>query len=314
MPLAPTELVSDLELMLRNTAQAKGIGFEAAVLGTVPERIESDPTRLCQILVNLLGNAIKFTEQGGVRLQVGVAAGASHRLVFSISDTGPGLAPEARERVFEPFSQADASTTRRYGGTGLGLTISRHLARLLGGDIELQTIEGHGSTFSLWIPLSVPAPDAAVSGAAATGAREVRDFLEQVRTSGRGGRVLLVEDGADNRALLSFTLGKAGFRVTHAENGQIGSEIALAALANGQPFDVVLMDMQMPVLDGYAATRRLRGADYTGPIIALTAHAMEGDRELCLAAGCTDFLTKPIDRRQLVRTVLDHMEPRKPEA
>ena len=318
LQVSPCEMVSDVVAVMRNTAAEKGIGFDVAYTSKIPAEIETDPTRLRQILMNLVGNAIKFTERGGVRLTTDLIENEQGEMTlrFAVSDTGPGLSPEARERIFESFSQADASTTREYGGTGLGLTISRRLARCLGGDLDVESIEGQGSTFTLTIEVG------ALKGVEMLGypEREKIDpystladdeatpmFLQQVEEEGPGGRILLVEDGEDNRLLVAFTLEKAGFEISHAENGQVGVELVLAARDAGQPFDLIIMDMQMPVMDGYEATRQLRAAGETAPIIALTAHAFAGNRERCLEAGCDDFATKPLSRRQFVTTILSHL-------
>ncbi len=322
LPVSPCEIVNDVVEVMRNAAAEKDIGFDVAYLGKIPVMILTDPTRLRQILINLVGNAIKFTDEGGVRLVVQlIDAGEGNAMLrFSVGDTGPGLSPEAKQRIFASFAQADASTTREFGGTGLGLTISRQLAQFLGGDISLESIEGQGSTFTLTIDAGLLAgvpmldrPDQ--MGLESTVSPEDDDstasFLARVKDEGPGGRILLVEDGEDNRLLIAFTLEKSGFEVTHAENGQAGVELALAARDAGQPFDLIVMDMQMPVMDGYEATRRLREAGDTIIIIALTAHALKGNRERCLEAGCDDFATKPINRRSFVTTILRHLAERK---
>ena len=317
LPVSLLEIVDDVLSVMRQTASNKGIGFDVSYAGKVPATIQTDPTRLRQVLMNLIGNAIKFTEQGGVRLAIEFLGSQedhmSPALQFAVSDTGVGLSPAACDRIFDAFSQADASTTREFGGTGLGLTICKQLAALLGGDVIVESIEGHGSTFTLTIDAGAIAGtclvDATVREAddePAAGPSTVT-FLDGIRQSGARGRVLLVEDGADNRKLISLTLEKGGFEVTCAENGAVGVEVALVASAEGEPFDLILMDMQMPVLDGYGATKKLREAGYERPIIALTAHAMRGDREKCIAAGCDDFATKPLDRRELMMTLISHM-------
>ena len=317
---SPCEVIADIESVMRSVAEEKGIRFEVTYVNQIPSKIETDPTRLRQILMNLVGNAIKFTEKGSVQMSVQLKGEGEDRLLcFAVVDTGRGLSPEAMSRIFESFSQADASTTREFGGTGLGLTISRQLARLLGGDITVESVEGESSTFTLTIQAG------AIAGAEMLDDPSLRDiqpfvlpndpnstmaFLDDVKHSGPRGQILLVEDGEDNRRLISLTLKKSGFDVTHAENGEVGLQVALASRDVGEPFDLILMDMQMPVMDGYEATRRLREEGCDIPIVALTAHAMKGDRERCLAAGCDDFATKPISRRDLLKTVLAHL--RKP--
>ena len=315
---SPFEIMADIESLMRNEAEARELGLEITCEGPIPARIQTDPTRLRQILMNLVGNAIKFTTTGGVRVVSQLDPEAEDRetmLRITVSDTGCGMAPEASARVFDAFAQADASTTRQFGGTGLGLTISKQLAELLGGDIELESIEEQGSTFTLTVAtgpidgipmITDPSEQGTAPSLRSDHTGDTRAFLENVKASDPAVRILLVEDGEDNRRLISFTLEKAGFQVSQAENGQAGAELALAARDAGEPFDVILMDMQMPVMDGYDATRRLREAHLEQPIIALTAHAMSGDRERCLEAGCDAFATKPIQRRELVELILDH--------
>ncbi len=321
--VSPFVVLADIERLMRNSAESKHIALEFSYEGSIPSKIYTDPTRLRQILMNLVGNAVKFTESGGVRivtkLERSAEFGIEGVLHIAVSDTGCGLSPEALERIFDAFSQADASTTRRFGGTGLGLTISRQLAEMLRGDIEVESIEEQGSTFVLTIatgpiggfPLITDPDSQAASGAEEDEESDATEntvvFLRRVQAQSPGVRVLLVEDGADNRRLISFTLKKAGFEVAQAENGEIGVELALAARDAGLPFDVVLMDMQMPVMDGYEATARLRQAGMATPIIALTAHAMSGDRQRCLEAGCDDFATKPIERKPLIRLILHYV-------
>jgi len=217
------------------------------------------------------------------------------------------LTSVAQHKLFNPFTQADASTTRKFGGTGLGLTISKRLAEMLGGDISVRSAQGQGSTFVLTLetgPLDgVPMlEDPREAHGRPAARRPARGAKQRLR-----GRILLAEDAPDSQRLLSFYLRRAGAEVAVAENGKVACEMALAAAAAGTSFDVILMDMQMPALDGYGAAARLRGVGYNGPIIALTAHAMEGDREKCLRAGCDDFATKPIDPATLIETTRQHL-------
>jgi PAS domain S-box-containing protein len=301
----PSQLLSDVASLMRVRAGAKNVTLRLAYDGLMPRTIHSDPIRLRQILINLTGNAIKFTEAGEVRLVARLldAESSEPQLQVEVVDSGIGMTEEQVAKLFRPFSQVDTSASRKHGGTGLGLAISKRLATKLGGDIEVSSVAGKGSTFTVTV---------------ATGSLVGVDVLDdpsesQLSTNPKvmptasrielDCRVLLAEDGPDNQRLVSFLLKKAGAEVAIAENGQIACELALAARAEGRPFDVILMDMQMPVLDGYDATGRLRDAGYSGPILALTANAMSTDRDKCLGAGCDDFVTKPIDRQRLLSLV-----------
>ena len=318
IPTSPCQVVGDIESVMGSGAEEKGVSFEVEYVGKIPASTQTDPTRLRQILMNLVGNAIKFTQRGSVRVKVELLDGEAENatLRFAVSDTGPGLSPDAQERIFNSFSQADASTTREFGGTGLGLAISRQLAQLLGGDIEVESVEGQGSTFTLTIAVGSMKGVLMLDDPERQGIEpfffpgdggSTLAFIDGVREIGPRAQILLVEDGDDNRKLIELTLRKSGFDVSHAENGEEGVQVALAARDLGEPFDLILMDMQMPVMDGYEATRQLRAAGFESPIVALTAHAMKGDRERCLTAGCDDFATKPISRRDLLKTVLTHL-------
>jgi CheY-like chemotaxis protein/anti-sigma regulatory factor (Ser/Thr protein kinase) len=298
--VAVPELVAEVLQLLGPRAREKGLLLEAECDGPVPAQIESDPVRLRQILINLVGNAIKFTNAGSVRLRLRLAAPL---LEIAVEDSGIGLDARQQAIVFEPFTQAQSSPAREFGGTGLGLSLSRRLARLLGGDIEVESAPGRGSCFTLRIATGslerVPMrPGGPISALAASASPAPRAPFTALR-----GRVLVAEDGADNQRLLRAILTRAGLEVEVVPNGEVAAERALAALELGAPYDLVLMDMQMPVLDGYQATARLRAQGYAGPIIALTAHAMAGDRERCLLAGCDDYATKPIARAELLEQI-----------
>ena len=311
---SPVKVVAEVAALMDVRAKAKGLLLEVEYASAIPGSILCDPTRLRQILINLVGNAIKFTEVGSVRLVTRFVqdAGGPASLQFDVIDTGIGMTEEQTSRLFLPFTQADASTTRKFGGTGLGLAISKRLAELLGGHIAVNSVPGGGSTFRLTI-LPEPTDDVLmpeeVARSGAAGRLDVgqTDSLD----AGLECRVLLVEDGLDNQRLISVLLGKAGADVSLADNGQVAVEKALAARDAGMPFDVVLMDMQMPIMDGYTATRILREAGYTEPIVALTANAMAGDGAKCCNAGCDAYATKPIERAKLLSTIARFVDPAK---
>ncbi|MEO0649115.1 MAG: PhnD/SsuA/transferrin family substrate-binding protein [Planctomycetota bacterium] len=293
-------LVREVQSGMSSRADAKRIGLEVHFDGPLPTRVLTDPTRVRQILFNLVGNAIKFTEKGQVAIEVAFRAD-SERLELAVRDTGIGMTEKQRRVVarFSPFVQAAASTTRTHGGTGLGLAISAGLARRLGGDLEVESALGQGTCFhvSLRAPLAPGATlrDPSVESSAEPSARPAAE-LETDLTSLR---ILLVEDGRDNQRLIGFLLRKAGATVEVADDGAQAVERMTRTDAS-EPIDLILMDMQMPVLDGYAATRELRSKGFELPILALTAHAMSGDEQRCLDAGCDDFLTKPVDRSALL--------------
>jgi CheY-like chemotaxis protein len=252
--------------------------------------------------MNLVGNAIKFTETGGVRvvLQQDDSSENQQRLRCDVIDTGIGMAAEQTAMLFQPFSQVDASARRRFGGTGLGLAISKRLAGMLGGAIQVVSEANQGSTFSLTIaasPVEESLPPASMPEPPVRPTAQPRDL------TALHCRILLAEDGLVNQRLITFVLNKAGAEVVVADNGQTAVDLALAALQTGNPFAVVLMDMQMPIMDGYEATRILRSSRYDRPIIALTAHAMTEDRQKCIDAGCNDYLSKPIDQTLLLDMV-----------
>ncbi len=308
---SPHQVIAEVASLMRVRAAEKKTTFDVKFAGPVPKTIQSDPTRLRQIVLNLVGNAIKFTEVGGVTVTVRCQASDSPdpKLVVEVADTGIGMTEAQVEGLFAAFAQADASTTRRFGGSGLGLSISKRLAVLLGGDIVVESAPGKGSLFRLTVATG---PLAGVAMATNL-AEAILDAGGPAKFPGRSikpaavlppsCRVLLAEDGPDNQVLISALLVKAGATVKVVADGQLAVEEATGALAAGQPYDVVLMDMQMPVLDGYGAASMLRTRGYTGAIVALTAHAMAGDRERCQSAGCDDYLTKPVDRAQLTETV-----------
>jgi CheY-like chemotaxis protein/nitrogen-specific signal transduction histidine kinase len=297
----PARIAREVVDTLAVQANAKGIRLEVVPEGGVPALILGNPPRLRQILANLVANAVKFTEIGSVcvRLAYRPSNARSGELRIDVADTGIGISPEGLSRIFLPFSQGDGSCTRKHGGTGLGLTICKRLANLLGGDITASSVLGRGTVFSVTLPTMLPHAIVQCRRTLQSTARPKAPAEVEPLAC----RVLLAEDGPDNQRLLSLILRKAGAEVVLAENGEIAMKQILAATGRGEPFDVILMDMQMPVLDGYEATRQLRAAGYRGPIIALTAHARGEDRRECLAAGCDEHVGKPVDRQTLIEVV-----------
>jgi signal transduction histidine kinase/CheY-like chemotaxis protein len=293
----PDRILREVAALMEPRARERGLELRVEIAAESAVALHSDATRVRQILINLAANAVKFTETGYVRLAV--LAPADGFVRFEVEDTGEGIPRDKQQAIFEAFTQADASMSRRFGGTGLGLAISRRLATLLGGELGVASESGRGSTFFLSIPsqLHVAKPESALV--------EAHGPL-----AGLHGRVLLAEDSPDTRRLLVHMLQRWGAEVEVAENGRVAVERVLKAKERGEPFDLVLMDMQMPELDGYEATRQIRAAGCTGPIVALTAHAMAGARDTCIAAGCDDFLTKPVDRARFHATVSAHLGAR----
>ena len=302
---SPCHVLSEVASLMRVPAKAKNLPLRIEYQGPIPETIHSDPTRLRQILINLVGNAIKFTETGEIRLVARLvnAEGRNPKLTVEVVDSGIGMTENQIAKLFRPFQQADMSTTRKFGGTGLGLIISKRLAEQLGGDITVRSRPQEGSTFT--VTIATGSLDC-VRMRDSSSEAQLSDSAEKTPIASRvklDCRVLLAEDGLDNQRLITLLLKKAGAEVTVAENGKIAHDLALASQADANPFDVILMDMQMPVMDGYEATRKLREAGYTGPIIAATAHAMSTDQAECLTVGCDDYLSKPIQRDQLISLV-----------
>ncbi len=316
LPLQSAQLVQDVLSLMAVKAKAKGLELRARFENAIPRSIHSDPTRLRQILVNLVGNAIKFTELGSVELTIHWLPGDTPLLRIAVVDTGIGIEAGQLAHLFGAFMQADASITRKHGGTGLGLSISRRLAETLGGGITVQSTPGQGSVFTLTVatgrvmgePMHAPGPvtiQATVSSIASPAAN---------RVALAGVRILLAEDGPDNVRLITHHLRKAGAVVQAVGNGRLAVEAFTkdgsldGPLQEPLPFDLLLSDMQMPELDGYAAIRLLRSKGCGLPIIALTAHAMAGDRERCIEAGCNAYAAKPIDAAVLIECCRQAMQ------
>jgi PAS domain S-box-containing protein len=296
-----TDLLEKVTEMVAVRAHEKGLGLECEIAPDVPTDLVGDPTRLRQVLLNLVGNAIKFTEFGSVSLRVTRDAdlGVPTALRFMVADTGIGIPDAKLSRVFERFIQADSSTTRRFGGSGLGLTISKRLVELMGGHIWVESELDRGSVFSFAVPFEI------WTGATRRAAVPVGAGPEPPLAALR---ILLVEDSPDNCTIAVAYLEDTPYTVEIAETGAIACEMFAA-----KPYDLVLMDRQMPVMDGLTATRLIRAWEQANdrrptPIIALTASALKGDREKCLAAGCTAFLTKPIKQEVLLQAIKEHSQ------
>ena len=299
-------LLREVDGLMQERVAAKGVTLRTALATPVPERICTDPTRLRQILMNIVGNAVKFTEVGSVDVVVRAVSAADEfsgdRLEIAVTDTGAGMTKRQAEGLFQPFTQADASVTRRHGGTGLGLTICRRLAALMDGDVRLHsTRPGVGTTFVVDLPL-VPSQHASLVSVLHSTTATAPLTAPSTVSPTLHGRILLAEDGPDNQRLISHHLRKAGAEVVIAQNGAIALDHLLSAMADGSPFDLLVTDMQMPEMDGYTLARTLRARGVRTPIVALTAHAMAEDRGKCLAAGCDDYASKPIDRVALLAT------------
>ncbi len=303
----PQSLIHTIEELMRVRAESKGLNLIVEKRWPLPRTITTDPTRLKQILINLVANALKFTETGEVWLIVGVetASTTAQQIVFDVIDTGIGIREIDQRGLFHPFAQADSSTSRRFGGTGLGLSICKRLASLLGGDIALvRSAAGKGSHFRLTVdpgPLNEKSMIMAEDKDSHSSTKAEPDKLNEYADLPLCNvRILLAEDGPDNQRLIAHVLEKNGASVDIATNGEIAVRNAWTRHEHGEPYHIIIMDMQMPLMDGYEATRQLRNRGYQGTIVALTAHAMDSDRERCLEAGCNEYATKPIDRKALI--------------
>lgn len=303
-----------IDLMLPR-AEAKGLRLEIDCVGPIPKVIHSDPTRMRQILMNLIGNAIKFTERGFIRITLriefpGLIESQSF-LRMEVTDTGIGIPKDKIEKIFESFSQADTTTTRKYGGTGLGLSISRQLARMLGGDLFAESELGHGSTFIAQVETGEVNLGECVTleqyqseiNESFTAIKRKDETAAIKREQSQLLKILVVDDVIDNRRLLKFLLGKMNLTCDFAENGEEAVDKIFLSMTSTRPYELVFMDMQMPIMDGITAARTVREENFTGAIVALTANAMPQDRARCLEAGCEEFLTKPIDRNALTAVV-----------
>jgi len=312
IPTDVPELLADVMALIRQRAAEKGLWLFAAADGLIPKKIETDPMRLRQILLNLVSNAVKFTETGEVKLTATFHEIDERRgeISFSVSDTGVGMTPEQQSLLFQPFSQVDGSIARQYGGTGLGLAISRRLADMLGGELTLRSQPDRGSTFTLRIPVEISAGSGKVHTLgdlpqftpALVEIKPAQDWNLQ-------GRVLLIEDGEDNQRLVCMHLRRAGLEVIVAEDGTGGIEAFQAAAKTKRPFNLVILDIHLPRMDGYAVAAALRAESSTAPIMAVTAFSQSGERQRCLEAGCAAYLSKPVEREALLSAVAEYLSP-----
>jgi signal transduction histidine kinase/HPt (histidine-containing phosphotransfer) domain-containing protein len=299
------ELLHSVALLTGTKAEERGLDFSIIPAAQeLPARIVTDPACLRQCLLNLVGNALKFTEEGHIHLRVSLRPINEQSFIcFAVEDTGIGIGPDQQRAIFESFTQADGSNTRKYGGMGLGLTITRQLAELLGGELTVTSEIGQGSIFTLTIPagLDITQEQSLDMDSLPEQSNQNSDSLAQTRFSGH---ILVAEDVDTNQKVIKRLLEKKGVTVTIVKNGQ---EAVTAVLA--QSFDLILMDIQMPIMNGYEATRTLREKEITTPIVALTANAMKGDDQKCLNAGCDDYLSKPINNGKLAHVLEEYLSP-----
>jgi len=304
------KLLAVIQSLMRPQAIEKGLAFEIQQCSKLPKQIRTDPVRLRQCLINLINNAIKFTETGYVYVNINLREVDDKPYIrFDVEDTGIGIPADKQQLIFEKFMQADEYNTCSQNGTGLGLAITKQLAELLGGELSLTSEVGKGSVFSLTIPANVD-----VKSQPLFGKYNLEDQLEQesdtLEQSSFVGRVLVAEDSPTSQMLVNLLLERLGLEVTLAEDGKDAIDMALS-----QTFDLILMDVQMPNMNGYSATKVLRKNSLTTPIVALTANAMKGDRKKCISAGCDDYLAKPIKRKKLVQIIRKYLPSKnEPEA
>jgi signal transduction histidine kinase/ActR/RegA family two-component response regulator len=309
-PFDPCQVAREAIELITPEVERRNLKINLECFYPIPSLIHSDPVRIRQILLHLLSNAVKFTEHGEVRIEVRWVQvnGDRSEIQYTVVDTGIGFSCDTLPQLFEPFRQGDNSPHRRFGGNGIGLSIVRRLVELLGGRLEATSTPGQGSRFTVAFEACL-LPGITLRTHHGNGSNGERETASSEHNPSANpvarlhGRVLLVEDGEDNRRLITRILERSGLEVTSVENGLQGWQEAIASAAAGRPYDIILMDMQMPVMDGYQATERLRAEGWDRPIIALTAHAMPEDRNRCLQAGCDEYLAKPIRREQLLDTL-----------
>jgi hypothetical protein len=295
-PCSIVEVVEEVCSLMEPLASEKGLALKADFGRRIPESIESDPLRLRQVLLNLVGNAVKFTESGGVTINVSCdASGPLTILQVDVADTGIGISREGIARIFEAFNQEGTESRVKSSGTGLGLTICRKLMQLLDGTLSVESTPGVGATFTIRIPAGRTNLINLVETQRAEVSASDDKAVHRIRC-----RVLAADDTRGIRFVMQRMLASAVSFIKVVGDGRQVVEEAMRAEKAGEPYDVVLMDMQMPILDGFDATRQLRGRGFKAPIVAITASAMQGERERCLAAGCDEYVSKPVDRLQML--------------
>lgn len=300
------QLLSGIESIMQPSAAKKGLDFKVLQCGSLPAIINTDPFRIRQCLINLVNNAIKFTEKGHVYLNISVEFICNIPFIkFDVEDTGIGIASEKQDEIFNSFTQADNSTTRNFGGTGLGLTITKQLAEILDGNLILESKPNAGSVFSLIIPANIDVKTQPQIDKYEVACKVTEGKIEKHPEMVFEGKVLVAEDCKTNKYLAKLLLEKLGFEVMTAETGNETVEMAL-----NNNFDLIFMDIQMPKMNGYEATEILKDNGVNTPIIALTANALKGDSEKCIQAGCDDYIPKPVDRKELV-SIIDKFIDRK---
>jgi signal transduction histidine kinase/ActR/RegA family two-component response regulator len=294
VPVDLAEVLAGLQTLFWPQAQPKGLTIRTAIDGEVAREVMGDPLRLRQILVNLVSNAVKFADAGAIRIRVRLNDIEPARLVIDVEDEGIGIAAGDLDRIFQPYEQGAAATSRHHGGSGMGLAISRRLARLMGGDLTVRSVAGEGSCFTVSLPYAAARPASSVTLPAVPGAPGAAGKTAPVH-------VLIVDDYEINRRIVSLFIEPLGWAWTMAETGAEAVE-----LCGTHSFDVIVMDMQMPVMDGLAATRAIRagrGPNQATPIVALSANAMDHHRQAWADIGVDDFLTKPVDPEALITTL-----------
>ena len=304
-PVDPRELIEDLAELMRLRAREKNLELTVEIDDAIPDKLLLDPTRTHQVLLNLIGNAIKFTDEGSVTVRARFIDGETPVFRCDVIDTGIGISDQEQRQIFNAFSQSDTSASRRHEGTGLGLTISRRIADRLGASLDVESQLGEGTTFTFEVPTRRPSEDHGQGLALSPG-----DELEATKPGNTqlDAQVLVVDDQEDIRELLRHILTRSGATVETASNGVEALKKVDDMADQSRHYDVVVMDMQMPEMDGYETTRKLRQRGFKGSIVALTAAAMGGDAQRCLEAGCTSYLAKPIDPENLVKKLAEHVD------